>query len=170
MFQILVQASIMSTDGIGKSHVRVTLLSETCRYNMIQRFVLMFSEKINILYSNNVIFIFVYFIKTFIIWEPVRGSAVYREWALIFLHSRPTRRTINAYELSCFLPKEERHIWGFLLQLSSPHREPRLSVLPWGGRPRAPAGICRGGIIIRVRGCAARFCKDGEIQRFSVFP
>ena len=59
---------------------------------------------------------------------------------------------------------------GFCVQLSSPHREPRLSVLPWGGRPRAPACICRGGIIIRVRGCAARFCKDGEIQRFSVFP
>ena len=63
--------------------------------------------------------------------------------------------------------KEGRHIWGFCVQLSSPHREPRLSVLPWGGRPRAPAGICRGGIIIRVRGCAARFCKDGEIHRFS---
>ena len=58
----------------------------------------------------------------------------------------------------------------FCVQLSSSHREPRLSVLPWGGRPRAPADICRGGIIIRVRGCAARFCKDGEIQRFSVFP
>ena len=63
--------------------------------------------------------------------------------------------------------KEGRHIWGFCVQLSSPHREPRLSVLPWGGRPRAPADICRGGIIIRVRGCAARFCKDGEIHRFS---
>ena len=53
------------------------------------------------------------------------------------------------------------------MQLSSPHREPRLSGLPWGGRPRAPAGICRGGIIIRVRGCAARFCKDGKIHPFS---
>ena len=57
-------------------------------------------------------------------------------------------------------------MWGQSLQLCSPHRESRLSINPWGGRPRAPVCIYRGGIIIRVSGCAARFCKDGEIHRF----